>query len=306
MLIEQFASKVRTETGSFVLNDNNKFYYFIQGKAGEARYVYGCYGFEKDFYITSRNDLALIAVIKDDCIYILQRYFFDLFSDSNWKMLKDTLKIFDFYDLCQEINKDIAANVFPALFEQLPIEEITDDKKMEELKQTARSILLLGKPIKNAECNIALDTYSVMSILCGLATVQDIVEKLFLENDKYYRWQKTSNYIIQELLQSSDIATDWEKQLSESLLAVDAKTVTVYFTVNGRTDYGKMEPQKILKRLVERNHFYDYDFCVTMRGASVIKNVGATTNRFNEDNCPVLTCEHITKIVYGRKVLYER
>ena len=52
--------------------------------------------------------------------------------------------------------------------------------------------------------------------------------------------------------------------------------------------------------------FWDFDFCVTMRGDDVIKTLEIATNRWNDDGRPLLTCEHITKITYGKKVLYEK
>ena len=42
-----------------------------------------------------------------------------------------------------------------------------------------------------------------------------------------------------------------------------------------------------------------------MRGDDVIKTLEIATNRWNDDGRPLLTCEHITKITYGKKVLYE-
>ena len=304
--IEKFVNKVRTEENYFVLNDGDKFYYFLQGQAGEARYIYGCYGFEEKFYIKTRAELELVAILKDGYIYIIDSYLFNLYTDSDWTNLEKSLGVYDFYNFCKEINKDIADNIFPALIEQLPVEAITDESKLRELKQYARKILLQGGCDNTIKCNIALNTYYVASILCGLTTVQEIVEQLFLEDIGYYKHQKANAYVIKKFLQSPDLAKDWERKLSEALLKLDAKTVTVYFTINSKTDYGKMQPDVILKHLTEYDYFCDYDFCVTMRGDDVIKTLEIATNRWNDDGRPLLTCEHITKITYGKKVLYEK
>lgn len=308
--IEEFVEKVINETGSFLLYNEGQYVSFFQDSIGKARYIFTRrdYGRGDSYIGLAKLDLSpkIVAIVANGLVYIIDSYFFDI--DPDWDDAPRMSNMVYFKDICRNANEQIANEIFPQLFEQIPVDILKDEEKLEETCGLyARRVLLGDMDMPPYDkCDIRLSENQIAEILCGFSTVLEKSTDLFRENESKYRNRKALLCKIKKLMQSPDIVVDWEKQLSESLLAVDAKTVTVYFTVNGRTDYGKMEPQKILKRLVERNHFYDYDFCVTMRGASVIKNVGATTNRFNEDNCPVLTCEHITKIVYGRKVLYER
>ena len=89
-------------------------------------------------------------------------------------------------------------------------------------------------------------------------------------------------------------------------MSVDAKTITVEFSLNGKSDSEKINPDKLIRKLIEKDYFSGYDFEVSKRGDALIEKLGAATWRSDKDGKEVLTCKNITKITYGKKILYEK
>lgn len=84
--------------------------------------------------------------------------------------------------------------------------------------------------------------------------------------------------------------------MAEELKSTDAKTVTVYFTVNGKTESTKIEPEKILYKLATYTCFYVYNFVTQKSARQLFERLGVSS----------LVCQNITKITYGKEVLFER
>lgn len=82
-LIEKFKEKVLNSQDSFVITDSRKgsyrVYYFVQGNVGKARYVYGyCSYRNANFCSGIKNELKLLAIIRDGKIYVCDEFFFDI------------------------------------------------------------------------------------------------------------------------------------------------------------------------------------------------------------------------------------
>ena len=95
----------------------------------------------------------------------------------------------------------------------------------------------------------------------------------------------------------------YEVEIANGLNSIDAKSVTVEFEVNGKTASGKMDPDKIVYILCHSDDIDDYNFITCRQGKEVmkaldIKTYGADARRLYPSD--------ITKITYGRKVLYKR
>lgn len=108
---------------------------------------------------------------------------------------------------------------------------------------------------------------------------------------------------IREDVDNSEVALLWERKIADGIGGVEAKTVTVEFELNGRKTSAKINPETIIRKMIDNDYFSGYDFEVVKRGDELIKKLGAKEWGETEN---VLRCRNITKITYGRKELYVR
>lgn len=302
--IEEFVEKVINETGSFLLYNEGQYVSFFQDSIGKARYIFTRrdYGRGDSYIGLAKLDLSpkIVAIVANGLVYIIDSYFFDI--DPDWDDAPRMSNMVYFKDICRNANEQIANEIFPQLFEQIPVDILKDEEKLEETCGLyARRVLLGDMDMPPYDkCDIRLSENQIAEILCGFSTVLEKSTDLFRENESKYRNRKALLCKIKKLMQSPDIVVDWEKQLSGSLLSllevVDAKTVTAYFTVNDKTKSAKIEPKKILYILATQDYFWIDDF-VTQKNARQM---------FEDLNVKTLACQHITKITYGKDVLWER
>lgn len=86
---------------------------------------------------------------------------------------------------------------------------------------------------------------------------------------------------------SKDAAV-WKSELSKILQSINANFVTVEISFNGKTAVRKMKPGHIMSRLLDGD-------CIS----SNVAELGVSSYGY-------LYCEHITKIIYNKKTLYEK
>lgn len=298
--IKEFVEKAINETGSFLMHNERRYVSFFQDSVGEARYIF----FRRDYKQgdscigLAKLDLIpkLVAIVANGLVYIVDSYFFD--TDPDLDDVPRMSNMVYFREICRNANEQIADEIFPRLFEQLPVDVIKGEEKLDEAcKIYARRILLGNMDMPSYdESDIRLSDNQIAQILCGFSTVLETSMDLFRENESKYRKRKTLLYKIKELMQSPDIVETWERRMAEELKSTDAKTVTVYFTVNGKTESTKIEPEKILYKLATYTCFYVYNFVTQKSARQLFERLGVSS----------LVCQNITKITYGKEVLFER
>ena len=90
-----------------------------------------------------------------------------------------------------------------------------------------------------------------------------------------------------------------ELELSENLRKLDAKSVTAEFYFNGKSASGKIDSEDILRTLANKSDISSWNFSNGAEGKKVLAHLGADwKNR--------LTCDHIQKITYRGKTVFER
>lgn len=98
-----------------------------------------------------------------------------------------------------------------------------------------------------------------------------------------------------------DIVSESEMVLANSINQIDAKYVTVEFTIDDKVSAAKIEPSIVLKKLVDNESFDYWSFNTMSEGKRVINELGFLHNYSNVN----LNCNHISKITYGKKTLCE-
>lgn len=305
--IERFVEKVLTEEGQFSLEKEGMYASFFQDKVGAARYVFARYDYREND-VTGLTDLTLmpelVAIVANNLVYIVNVAFFEVYWGERLPLISNVVY---FGDICANAQQQVQDEIFPVLFNQLDFDEITDENELEHCRRKAREIILYNEDfVELNKCDIKISKNQVAQVLCGFTTVKEITVNMFGEHERYYKSQKAKLETIKKLVQSPDIAEDWERKLADGVKSVEAKAVTVEFTMNGKTEAAKVEPFRLLNNLVEKDYFSAYNFVTAIRGDDLIKKLGAATFRFANSNEPVLTCEHITKVTYGKRVLFER
>lgn len=298
--IEEFVNKVLTTDKSFNLSENNLMYHFMQDNVGEARYIYGDYGGDV-FYAQLNNKYQVIAIVKGEVVYIVDRFMFGLYNvDPDSIELPENTMFLD--DCVKMFNQGFGYSDFPKWYAGLEPQEVSN---LDVYIEDARRDLLYRGGIQDPSPDPIFDIDNVASMLAGFATVAEIEGRYFDDSKQRYINYKTKNTAINQLIVQGKAAEPWEITMSEALRGVDAKTVTVEFQFKGKTGTGKLKLSSLISRLIYKYSIGSYEFASSKAGKQLITELGAedTSWRHNEN---ALTCKDIVKITYGRKVLYKR
>lgn len=301
-LIIDFVKKVLNEDGCFTMREeetpfsNERRYSFLQEKVGEAKFIYGEYGYNEDFFISIKKKFELKAIASQGKVYILDMY---LLGDYGRAELPENVE--NLYISIQKLNEKVNAEIFPAFYEGLETVEVENEA---DCRKRARNALLSGKPefwIAEHAYN-PFDVSDFVKILCGLMNAEEEALRR-LEKDRG-KWQatKAKDERMQELMVAPGLCRNWELAIAKCLNCTNVANVIVTFEMNGKSASSKLAVDKILHSLMECDNFNDWDFATRKQGTKFLEALGATSRW--EGN--PLKCEHISKITYGKKVLYER
>ena len=305
--IEEFVKLALTAEQPFMMKKNNNYVSLFYDKVGKAKYIFARIDYRSnDIFELSTLSLnpKLVAIVANDIVYIIDSYFFDIYPGTGNIPIISHMTLFT--EVCKNAQQQIDEEIFPALFENLVVTKELNKEKLAECRRRAREALLEGTELPYNECYIRLSQSEVAKVLCGFTTVKEFAESAFQKVFDEYMQRKACLQAAQRFMDSSDIAKDWELKMAKSLNSIDAKNVTVEFSLNGKTGSAKMEPWKIIQALIDADYFCDFNFATKKNGAELIANLGAANSRFDKTEKQVLTCEQIVKISYKNKVLFER
>lgn len=303
-LIAEFVKNVMSGDGSFTLTesespfDTERRYSFVQEKVGNAKFVYGEYGYNGDFYTSLTKKFELVAIVAQEKVYLHNAFFFGVYRGMEQSLPENVDGLCNF---AVSLDECVNSAIFPAFYEELEAVKVSE----KNCREKARSALLtLGNPdFYIAEVMPQLfEEQDAVKVLCGLMDMEKEA-KLRLEKDRE-EWckSKSEKEKIRELMATPGVCQDWELAIAAGLKSVDAVNVTVTFEMNGKRATGKMEPIVIDNTLISNDTFSGWNFATATQGEKVIEELGAT-NHWGENP---LKCQHICKITYGKKVLYER
>lgn len=304
-LIDEFSQRALSNTGSFTIATADKadkscrsYYHFLQSNVGNARYIYGVSNYRNEKFISGlKLKPELVAIVSGEKIYIVNNFFLNIYSCGTTDiLLPDNVTFLD----CKEANTYIRNVIFPEFYKKL---EVTEVENEHECKKTARRIVLSNTTFREFDLDGIFNLQDVANMLCGFVDInEESVRRLEKDRDYYIR-RKSTDAKIREYLKDPTIAADWELKIAEGLSSVEAKTVTVQFELNNKRASEKIEPDIVIRKMTENDCFSSYDFEVTKRGKQLINELGA--GEWCRDK-NALRCSNITKITYGKRVLYER
>ena len=307
--LKEFKEKVLSTENPFLLNDGYGKILCAKVPIGQAEYIYTMreYLDGKGIVTNIFEKMEMTAIVKNGKIYMVKPY--NVMSSFQEEYPEDVFYLNDSY--LDEINLQIKKKVFDKLYDEL--ETITLTKKEDiECQNNARTILLYKKNIDEYITNRQMADIGRISIqnfadsLCGVINLEEEIRKDFDNNKEMWIKLKSSLERIKDIVVETPetVLEAYEQCIVDGLYSVDAKTVQVKFSYYGKTATGKVERDTILRMLVSNDYFSSYNFTTRNSGEKIIKELGAGKSRWAPEE--VLTCKHINKITYGKKVLYEK
>ena len=317
-MLNEFVKKIRKTENSFLLSVGRDTCMFAQVKLGNARHVYGvqvAYGTKEPVEILAagaEHKLKLIAIVTDDTVCIVDPFIFNLRIFDKGYQLPDGVRYFN--EVKNEINASVGGDFFQAFIDGLPtVEENIPEYILENLQKGAREEILYGKPSEHRAGNPpkykpVFNDNDIGAILSGLIDPKEEALRRWSVRAEDFSNAKTCNTIRTKMWFEPDIVTPCELEISKALHTVDAQTVNVEFTIGEKTATGKMHPDTIIRCMLESGNISSYNFVTNKGGERVLMELGAAGAHWEakRNDIPLLTVECISKITYGKKVLYTK
>lgn len=314
-LIEEFKEMVlSSEENSFMLDESNSVKILCaKVPVGKAMFVYACREYmrrrsDKTLVTDISEQMKLIAVVKSGIIYLTDK--FTLCCYGKDEVLPDD--VIDLGEYMKEVNLHTKYYIIEKYYAKLPYITLSEDD-IERCKVEAKNILTSGKDLDEyidarIDANIKkFEKQDFVDFLCGVIDLEGEVRKDFEERRNMWMNLKASIKMIQRIVtENPEEVFDLEElKIIDSLNGIEAKNVQVEFSFNGKKAKGKVDPKNIL-RMIESNDYFSYfNFDAMANGKKIINDLDAARYR-GEKEKEVLTCKHISKITYGRKVLYQK
>lgn len=278
---------------------NTKYYMFIPIKVGEAKYIHGDCGVDDpDFKRLVGNNYSLYAVVSDGNVYLDEHKF--RLKTLGSKLPKNA-KPFSL----KEFNEYAKKVVFPDFYYSLKTKEITDPHIITNALQDAREIIFTGNTnLLKPDADDVFRKQDIADILNGYISLEEEARKRYEEEKEYWIMEKSLLKKVEEYIYEPNIIKEWELALAKAITSVKARTVNVEFEFNSKKASTKIDPRIILCVLIMDKYFSIHDFHNQREGLELLRHLNI--NKSTQVNRDVLKCEHISKITYAKKVLYER
>jgi len=267
----------------------------MQRNVGAARLVYGIKtSIDHSLGSDLLKEPEFIAIWANKKPYIFNYLFFDI---STWNG-NDWLPEGSIYATqeVERLTEKIKTEEFKKFYDSLDTTGILFPERASYQMEQARKVILLNNGVVDIGTpSVSFGRADLANILCGFTTLEECAKKNFSADAWVQR--KAENEAIAQLAETIPIE-DWERDMAAGLYGLDAKYILVEFTRNGIQMAEKISPSVVQKKLIEKYAFHDYDFASCSRGENLVKTLCPHSEK--------LTCEHITKITYGRKALFQR
>lgn len=306
--LKEFKEKTLSAENTFLLNDGYGKTLCVKVPIGQAEYIYTMREFldEKDIVTDIYDKLEMTAIVKNRTIYMIKPY--NVMSSLKEEYPENVFNLND--DYMDKINLQINKKVFNELYNGLETVSLTEGEVNDCMKE-ARRILTYKKDINkyiSDRLNKNIERISVQKFadsLCGVVDLEEFVRMNFeSKKDMLIKLKSRMERIKLFVDHPETVLKKYEQCIIEALHSVDAKTVQVKFYYNGKTASGKIDKEKLLRIISSNDYFSSFNFTTMIGGEKVINDLGA--NMWRRDKTEPLTCKHINKITYGKKILYER
>lgn len=310
-LIDKFASRVMRERDSFLIKEvesdkSTKYYHFLQGNVGKARYIYGIYSWEDEKFYSkiehgAYEKYGLVAIVRGKNVYVYDEIFLGVWDRRKNTELPANVRFLS--DVTNNKNKHVSDVVFRQFYDALKATEIEDEGTLKLCMTEARKILFSKDGVlEEKKLDPMFNEQDIANMLCGFVNIDNEALRRLEKDIDSWILKKSVYEKIKALVESEEVAETWELAIAKGLRSVDAKTVTVEFEFKEKTGVAKIDVKKVLELLVGNGYFSDYDFVTRKMGKELFESLRASDSTFDKENH--LKCGHISKITYGTKILY--
>lgn len=307
--LKEFKEKILSAENPFLLNDGYGKILCVKVPIGEAEYIYTMreYLDGKEIVTNISEEMNMTAILKNGIIYMHRPY--EVMDRCDEEYPENVYRLDDKY--MDKVNSQIKERVIDVLYSILPVVPLSESEE-QRCRREARKILTYKKDINEyishrQDSNI--DKISIQKFadsLCGIVDLERETRENFENMKRVWIELKSSIERVKEIVfeKPEEILEKYEMDIINGLHTVDCKTVQVEFLYDGKTATGKIERDKLLHIVNMNDFFSSYNFTTTKGGEKIIRELGVGTYR--SDKKELLTCKHINKITYGKKVLYQR
>ena len=299
----EFCNSKETNT---TFGENGKIIHLIKDTVGKATYIYGEYGFDKDFFVHLDKKFEVVAIAADNVVYIVDTYMF-----SDYEIVRAGKELPDgvrwFRDYHNELNEKLTNEFFPRYYENLVPTGVGgfDESLLDEF---ARNELLgNGDPHKGQfDRDSKVTEYDIAKLLAGFGNEQEIFAECVNRSAGIYNSRKSREVATARYIAEHDVVEDYELRIAEAIRNTEAKNVVVWFEKHNKQSSAKISPQNIQRVLIRRfDYFSTYSFMNGEEAKRMFFEIGATDNGWGE-NQNRLTTKDIVKIMYRGKAIYQR
>lgn len=303
-VLNEFINKVLNTDESFILKGDEYNYFYTQGKIGNAKCIFGARPYRQEWNsIHMKDELNLVALLVNQKVYIIDPW--SLGIRYREQVVEYPENVIPIEQAVKAVNEMITCDVFSRWYDALPCDnEISEENESIWMHYAKRTALSYNEDGVKAEFINCYEQQDIIDILCEGASFKEVAIKKLEDNRDAWIKKKTKNLFIEDAIRRGKAALPYEVEIAEELNQVEAKFVNVEFLLNGKTAACKLSPEEIRRTMINNDFFSYYDFQTRKEGERVSEELGA--GRWRENGNDVLTCEHIVKITYGRKTLYER
>ena len=299
----EFCNSKETNT---TFGENGKIIHLIKDTVGKATYIYGEYGYDKDFFVHLDKKFEVVAIAADNVVYIVDTYMF-----SDYEIVRAGKELPDgvrwFRDYHNELNEKLTNEFFPCYYENLvPTGVGSFDESL--LDEFARNELLgNGEPHKGQlDRDSKLTEYDIAKLLAGFENEQEIFAECVNRSAGIYNSRKSREVATERYIAEHDVVEDYELRIAEAIRNTEAKNVVVWFEKHNKQSSAKISPQNIQRVLIRKfDYFSTYVFMNGEEAKRMFFEIGATDNGWGE-NQNRLTTKDIVKIMYRGKAIYQR
>lgn len=299
----EFCNSKETNT---TFGENGKIIHLIKDTVGKATYIYGEYGFDKDFFVHLDKKFEVVAIAANNVVYIVDTYMF-----SDYEIVRAGKELPDgvrwFRDYHNELNEKLTNEFFPRYYENLvPTGVGSFDESL--LDEFARNELLgNGEPHKGQlDRDSKVTEYDIAKLLAGFGNEQEIFAECVNRSAGIYNSRKSREVATARYIAEHDVVEDYELRIAEAIRNTEAKNVVVWFEKNGKQSSAKISPQNIQRVLIRKfDYFSTYSFMNGEEAKRMFFEIGATDRGWGE-NQNRLTTKDIIKIMYRGKAIYQR
>lgn len=300
-LIDKFAEEILSEE-SFSVKDRNENFFFVQCTIVNAKYIYMKNSYkDNDCDSDISQTMKLVAIKSNGTTYIIDEYTFRITREEN--LPKGVMK---FSSFVREKNEFLQSVIFRRFYDALAVCKI-EKNDIARCKKEAREILLSKKScVKPRKIHSKFTEQEIADSLCEKMDLEVEAENR-LNADKTF-WLKEKAYDVQlkEFVKNQEGVELYELKIADAIRSVEAKMFTVEFKTNGKKATGKIDAKTLQRKLIGDDYFDSFSFDTINHGKQILNTLDAGESKWDCDGKELLDCKKISKISYGKKVLYKR